>query len=290
MRALLLGLVLAGCSASRVGTSTTANPPASVVAFDRKVSWNGHVFSRLELRFEGNESAPADALARDLDVVHGLVERDYLARDALVIAAWYYDHGYADVHVDPPDVRAAGDTVIVTFRIREGGVYTIAALDCYEDLGSGKRAVPLGWKTTLGPGARFARRELLDSTRAMEVTYRDLGFAYVDARTATELDKASHRISIVIPVLRGPFTRFQALVFVGNKTIPEATLRKEVLVTEGDPYHETKLMNSRQRLLDTGWFLRVDVWTKKAQKEDEVVVTFELDERPQSIGAPTAMR
>lgn len=273
-----------------VGLLSCTRPPGpaapAAVEFERKTSFEGKLYAGLRVVFEGNAHAPASELARDLDVVHGVVAKEGLARDTLVVQGWYWDHGYVEAEV-AHKAQVVSGTVVVTFTVREGAQYRLGALEAYEDVG-GARTTPLGWAPSIKPGDVFSRRALRAAIAGVERTYRDLGHAFVEVLADSKIDRERRVVDLKIPVVRGPLVRFHEIRVTGLSTIALGSVLAEVQVKVGDLYSETKLEVSRQRLIDTGWFVRVDFAVVKASKPDEIDVIVEVEERPAGTGAPTA--
>lgn len=284
MRIALLALLLAiGCT--RPG-ARGAESETNEVTITRTVAWHGKSYAGVRVRFSGNEHLAGAALVRDLDVAHGFVEDSVLLHDASRIELLYWDQGYLQVKVEP-NVQPVGELVEVTFVVREGVQFRLGALDVYEDLG-GQHAPALGWVPRVKVGDVFSRKLLRQSIEGLERTYRDLGFAFVMADPSTKLDLERRTVGVTLAVVRGPLVHLHTIEIVGLKAVAEAAVRAELLVHAGDLYSETKLEKSRQRLLDTGWFSRVDLATKQAPAADEIDLIVEVDERPKSMGAPSA--
>ncbi len=263
-------------------------PEATGVTVTRNLVWDGKQYEGVRIQFDGNLHLSAAALLRDLDVAHGFVEDSVLGHDALRIEMLYWDEGYVQVKVEPK-IRVVGTLVEVTFHIREGVQFRLGALEVYEDLG-GKHAPALGWVPRVKVGDVFSRKLLRQSIEGLERTYRDLGFAFVMADPSTKLDLERRTIDVTLGVVRGPLVHVHAIKVVGLVAVTEAAVLGEMLVHAGDLYSETKLEDSRQKLLDTGWFVRVDLSTEQGPNPDDVDLTIGVAERPKSMGAPSAQQ
>ncbi|MBI2390698.1 MAG: hypothetical protein HYV09_14000 [Deltaproteobacteria bacterium] len=248
----------------------------------RRTSHEGHAYARLVLRFIGIEHAPARELVRDMLVTHGLVDQATVDRDGLVILGWYMDHGRIEARVtNEVTADRAADRVTVTFRVHEGEIFRVRALDVYEAL-DGKRAPALGWVPKLRPGDIFRRMELITSLDAVRTTYHDLGYAYADVVPKIVTDSAAHQVSIEVPVARGPLTFIERVRIAGHHATSEATIRGELLFKEGDRYSDKALLDSKQRLLDTEWFESIALSMTDGSAVGKVVISVEVTERPAS--------
>ena len=68
-----------------------------------------------------------------------------------------------------------------------------------------------------------------------------------------------------------------SILFVGNDSTQESVLRREMVISEDQPYQEALVEQSRQNMMDLGLFKSVDVSTKPTDGGFEI--TFEIDEK-----------
>jgi outer membrane protein insertion porin family len=252
-------------------------PTVNEISFARPTEYGGKRYKRLRVELSGATQLRAVEIARDLRVMFGSVEPDVLAYDRLIIAAWYYDHGYVTVKVDDV-VSTHGDEVIVTFTVREGNAFRIRAIDVFEEV-DGKRVAPLGWKNKVRAGDLFQRAVVATALMDIRRAYRDLGYAYVEADPITELHPDSHQLSLRVPITRGPIAYFEKIDVSGNVKVPADAIRKEVLVHIGEPYNETKLEQTKKNLETSAWFETVAIATVPGTSKDKIVVSVEVKER-----------
>jgi outer membrane protein assembly factor BamA len=278
-----VALLAVGCARPRPAASTSPPRPVAAKPSFEELVIHGYVhvgtqtLTRLKLRFFGAAHVKATELAKDFALLkYRDLESDVLERDALWVTAWYYDHGYLEVNVTH-EAEVDGTEAIVTYRVREGSQYKLRGLDVVEAI-DGKLYPPIGWKAPLGKGDVFSRTAMAEALAAMRTAYADLGYAYVEADPESTLDLEKHEVSLVVRVVRGKLQFLEDVNIVGNKKIATEVLRQELLVKPMDRYNETALLQSKQKLLDTGWFVRVDVSTKKGTNADRTIVTFEVEE------------
>lgn len=264
-----------GCAHAQPVAPPTA-PPSNDVSLTRPVRYEGLDYRRLRLRFVDAEHLRAGAIAHELQIVHGRVDGDLLHYDELVVLGWYFDHGYVAAKVASTAI-GAGDTLTVTFTVVEGSVYRVRSLEVLEG-----GAPALGWKPPLQAGDVFSRIALARALDRVRRTYRDLGYAYMTAAPETSIDTTRNELTIRVPVERGPVVTFETIDVVGLHTIALPTVLAQLLVAPGDRYHETKLEDSKKRLLETAWFTRVDLATHQGSTPDKIRLSVEVDERPSS--------
>jgi outer membrane protein insertion porin family len=283
---LFLAVVLL-CACGR--PSAVAPRPTAVneVSVARAVLYDGARYKTLRLRFIGNEHAESTALARELTITHGLVDRELLDHDKLLIASFYYDRAYLDVSITE-SVTTSADAVTVTFTIREGSPYHVRSIAAWEDI-SGKRTDPIAWSNKLRPGDLFRRAELLHSLDVMRTAYQDLGYASVEANPDFDYDQQSHELTIRVPVTRGPVTYFEQIDIVGEGKLAQDVIRKELLVKVGDRFSMSALIASKKKLIDSAWFTQVDFATFPGTTKDRIRLSVEVAERPASSPGEVAL-
>jgi outer membrane protein assembly factor BamA len=280
----LVATVVSGCTASAIPapghvSGTPPVPALHEVVVPHGAWFHGVVHERLVIRFAGNAHAPAGELAKAMKSAEGILVDDVLQYDEWIVLGWYLDHGYVRVHVDRPTVSILprSDTVCVTVAIEEGRPFTLRAIDVYEEQGGVRGASP-AWRNPIRPGTTFDRGALARALRGLEHEYRDLGYARVEAIPQMSIDDAHDEVAIVVPVRPGALVRFGRITFVGANTVSENLLLERLSVKAGELYSETGLEKSKQRLLDTGWFDRVDLATKVGVAGDLVDLSVEVDE------------
>lgn len=196
------------------------------------------------------------------------------------IIARYYDLGYLECSVEKRSER--GDEVCFTvnpgLRYRVSGVHVVDRDELPGD--------PLGAPAELAaffhsaPGSWFSRQTFVDNLSALRRRYRDAGYASVEADPITDLDRRAARISVDVPITRGPLTTIDRVDVVGNVRIPDAAIRASLLLKSGDLFHETRFAESKERLLATGVFESVDISTAAVPGQpDRIVLTVEVKEK-----------
>jgi len=81
------------------------------------------------------------------------------------------------------------------------------------------------------------------------------------------------------PALRTRHYEIERITFVGLKGTREAEVRRHVLVTEGELLVQERVLLSRLRLLQLGWFSRVEPRVERGSARGLVVLVFDVTER-----------
>lgn len=218
----------------------------------------------------------------------GPFRQDAFERDVLMLNALYYDRGYLSVQVAAPRVDLTPDRtgIEVTLSLVEGPQYKIRRLRIFEVDADGREVEPLGGRRALRemlrakPGDVFQRAELSLDLQRVRTLYRDAGYAHVEADPETNLDPENEFVDVIVPIRRGPLVHIERISVRGNTKTRDKVMRREMEVEEGDLFSETKLEDSRRRIISLGYFERVDFSTEEGTEHDKIRVNIEVVERP----------
>jgi outer membrane protein insertion porin family len=218
----------------------------------------------------------------------GPFRQDVFERDILVMNALYYDRGYLSAEIGTPRVMVNAERtgIEVTIPITEGPRYRIRSLRLIETDEDGREIEPLGGRRHLRemvraqPGDYFNRAELVHDLAAVQAMYRDAGYASVEAPPTTNLDPEKEQVDIAVAVRRHRVVRFGRVEIRGNTKTRDKVIRRELEIRESEPFSETGLARSRQRVMALGYFERVDITTEQGADPEHLDVKVEIGERP----------
>lgn len=254
--------------------------------------------------FEGNETFPADSLARAIATREtecrswvfyfpiplcpmgvGLAlsksqlrDRD-LPRDRARLVLWYRQRGFRDVQVDTAIVVQTATTADVTFRIVEGppviadsivflGVDDLPVPDLLEDL-------------PIAEGDRLSTI-VLDATRDT-ITRRlaNQGYAYAEVlRNALRPVDDPLSAIVTFDVVSGPATTYGDIRVEGTQNLAVGTVLRTIQLNSGDSYSRTDIEDARSRLYGLEIVRNASVVpdTVNFSRDPEVDVTVTLQE------------
>jgi outer membrane protein insertion porin family len=210
----------------------------------------------------------------------GVFRRDELDRDLAVLTGYYFDRGYATVKIGAPELKLSRDhkRMNVTIPIEEGPRFTFDVIEVKGDLiGSAAQNLAL---VRSKRGDVFSRSGLDRDRKSIEMHYRDLGYAHANVAVKPELDLASKKIALTFEVVRGKRVYVDRIHIRGNTKTRDKVIRREMAITEGELYSETRLEQSRLRIIQLGYFEDVAVSTSAGSSEDLMDIEVEVKERP----------
>ena len=216
------------------------------------------------------------------------VQRKVFDDDVDRILQAYADHGYIQARVESTEIVPDLTRKKVTLRVRvvEGpqfrtGTITITG----NELLSNEEVRKL---VRLQEGEVFNRGALRNSVRVLVDRYSELGRARAEVDPRTSNDLANLKVDVTIPIVEGGPVYVERINITGNTKSSEKVLRRELRVAEGELFTFQKLVRSRQRLFNLGFFDEVNVNTDQGSTPDKIVVNIDVKERATgvfSIGA-----
>jgi outer membrane protein insertion porin family len=216
----------------------------------------------------------------------GTFDQAKFDRDLLVLSAFYWDRGFANVKVGTPQVRMSRDKkfMYLSVPIEEGPIFTIGSIDFKGDL-VGTAAEQLS-RLAIRPGVTFARTMIAADREVLSNYYMDQGYAYANVSPLTKVDLDKKTISLTFEISRGKKTYFERINIRGNSKTRDKVIRREMKISEGELFNNSNLDISKRRITALGFFKcgaddnkePVTVTTKRGSSDEFIEVTVEVCE------------
>jgi outer membrane protein insertion porin family len=218
-----------------------------------------------EVTFEGNESFPAERLARLMATSprrlllpgSGRLVDEELTADLANLRSFYALEGFAEAKVGPPRIEERGEALYLTVPVVEGPRQRVGTLSFtgVESLG----VEELERDLPLEVGGPFHRVRLEQTVDAVSAAYERQG--YRSALVSASVDwNADHSLAAVtLDVLEGNRTLVDAVILRGNRRTGSDIVRRFVELEPGDPVSTESLLEVQRSLYRLGLFSQVDV-------------------------------
>ncbi|MBA2541127.1 MAG: outer membrane protein assembly factor BamA, partial [Deltaproteobacteria bacterium] len=243
-----------------------------------------------DVQFIGNNQVPDDDLraaiatrrADSLSFINdsGTYSQESFERDLLLVSAYYWDRGYANVKVGTPQLRLSRDKqyMYLSIPVDEGPGFTIGEVKFKGDLiGTKEKNLE---KIRIRQGARFSRTRIAEDREKLSNYYQDQGYAYANVLPLTKVDLPNRKINLTFEVARGKRAYFERINIRGNSKTRDKVIRREMKIAEGELFNNTNLEISKRRINALGFFENVVVSTKRGSSDEFVEVNVEVSERP----------
>lgn len=213
----------------------------------------------------------------------GLFLERQLNDDILRLQARYYDEGYVDVALSEPKLTFNEDktSVEVEIEIEEGARYKFGGISFSGEGAKDPKA--LAQKTTAKEGDFFNRSAVSKDASTLSTELRDKGYGNASALPQPEVDKEKREIDIDYSLTQGELVYIRRIVIRGNAKTADWVIRREMKISEGELFSETKLQQSRQRLLNSGLFYRVELTSQQGPTPDQLDIEVQVEEVPRNF-------
>jgi len=177
--------------------------------------------------------------------------REQFEADMKRIVAFYHDRGYPDARVTSFDVDLSRDqtSVALTVDISEGEPVVAERVELagFEALTEEDRAA-LERRLPLGPGQPMDRALIQASREAALDQLRELGYAYASVRVVEEPGSGARQRIIRLTAEPGPQARYGAVEIVGNSSVDDTVISRQLTFRPGDIFRQSRLVESQRRL------------------------------------------
>jgi outer membrane protein assembly complex protein YaeT len=237
-----------------------------------------------EVVFEGNESFPAERLARLMATTprrlllpgSGRLVDEELTADLANLRSFYALEGFGEAKIGPPRIEESGETLQLAVPIVEGVRRRVGALT-FSGVASLEREA-LERDLPIEAGGPFHRVRLEQAVDAITAAYEREGYrsALVSASVGWSDDRTLAAVHFA--VLEGERTEVGAVILRGNRRTASDVVRRFVELDPGDPVSTESLLETQRALYRLGLFSRVDVSVPAAGgagEAGEVVIEVE---------------
>jgi outer membrane protein assembly complex protein YaeT len=188
--------------------------------------------------------------------------REEFEADLKRIEAFYADRGYPDARVKSFDAQLSDDqtSVNVQINIAEGEPVTVerVVLEGFESLPD-QREAQLPGQLPLKAGQPLDRA-LMQATRETALdALRDSGYPYASVRVSEAPGSERRRAVVTLKGDPGPDAVFGPIEIVGNTSVSDAVVRRQLWFRPGQLFEQSKLRESQRRLYGLELFQFVNV-------------------------------
>jgi len=180
-----------------------------------------------------------------------------LESDIEVLRSYYQDRGFVRFDVDSTQVSISPDKreIFIVINVREGERYTVSEVNI-----SGDVDVPeeeLRKLISAKKGDVFSRREIVQSTTAMQDRLGQDGFAFADVNVLPNIDDENNEVALNFAIEPGNRVYVRRITFTGQFKTKDSVLRREMRQVEGSRF--SPALVNRSRVLGV-FCRRLGVW------------------------------
>lgn len=242
------------------------------------------------IRFVGNEAYDDDTLRTEITSKEDrwyrflssddMYDPDRLQYDEEQLRRFYLKNGYADFRVISAnaELEEGTDDFYLTFTVEEGPRYKIGQIAIDSDL-RGFDANALREAVTVLPGQWYDGDMVERSANQMTDKLGDMQYAFVSAKPSLDRHPDTQTIDLTFNIDESPRVFVERINIYGNVRTTDKVIRREMTLSEGDPFNRSKLARSEQKLRDLDFFEKVEVRTIPGSAPDKTIVDIEVAEK-----------
>ena len=253
--------------------------PRNRVALDIDIT-EGAVARIRHINIVGNESFSektlTDLLQSDEDPFWPFSSRDEysqvkLESDIEVLRSYYQDRGFVRFDVDSTQVSISPDKreIFIVINVREGERYTVSDVDITGDVDVPQ--ADLQKLITAKTGDVFSRRNIVQSTTALQDRLGQDGFAFADVNVLPNIDDENKEVSLNFAISPGKRVYVRRITFTGQFKTKDYVLRREMRQLEGSRFSPALVNRSRVRIQRLPFMHSVSIDTAVVPGTDDQV-------------------
>lgn len=203
-----------------------------------------------------------------------------LEADKEVLRQYYLNQGFAEFQVLSAVAELSPDRAgfFITITVQEGPRYRFGELSVKSQL----RRVDvkrLNAVIKAQPGDRYSADKVQRSVVALTDVAGSEGYVFVEATPRIDLNRSEKTVDVEFVIGRGQRVFIERIDIVGNVRTRDSVVRREILVAEGDAFNSARIRQSRRRLVNTGYFERVEIERRRGSAADRVRLVITVLER-----------
>lgn len=201
--------------------------------------------------------------------------------DQELLRRFYMNEGFADFVVSSADTELSSkqDAFILTFAIEEGEIYTYGdsqVKSLIQNINSDEVKKLIQFKK----GSVFNLSQIEAAVDSITNFLGDKGYAFVDVDFDLIKDKEKKVANVLFKISEGSKVYINRIDIKNNTRTLDKVIRREFKINEGDPYNQTKLMRSQQRIRDLGFFNDVNFKNIPTEESNKIDIEVDVEEKP----------
>jgi len=191
----------------------------------------------------------------------GKLKANQLKADRARIREFYLKRGYLDVKVSEPILRAnfSDYTATITYKIDEGKQYRVGNVDVYIERGNPEAEKALKEDLKLKPGKVFNVEKLKKDVAFIQDYMSDKGYAFSQVVPDVKQDRQKMVANVTYMVKPNKKIYVRNITIAGNSRTMDRVIRRELYLSEGEPFTKKDMKDSIDALRRTGFFSDVTI-------------------------------
>ncbi|GFZ88116.1 outer membrane protein assembly factor BamA [Rickettsiales bacterium] len=211
---------------------------------------------------------------------NNIYREEKLSSDAEALKYFYGMHGYANFSVISIAKEICKDGLYVSFIVDEGKLYNFGRVS----LQSAIERVDVDYllaNLSASAGEIYNHRKVDNDLRFIREYLYGLDYAFAEVFPYHSYNADDHTVEIEYFISADIKNYLNKITISGNTRTDDEVIRREMLLSEGDPYSAGAAARSRRRISNLNFFSKVDFLPKKSE---EGVVDLEVKVEEKKTG------
>jgi outer membrane protein insertion porin family len=241
----------------------------------------------------GNQVFSEDTLVKQMDLTTtGLItfvtQTDRYSEEKLEasvekIRSYYMDRGYLKMEVKSAQAQVTPDrkSIYITIVVVEGQPYTVKDVNITGDMIIPREEIMK--YVSVKSNTVFSRQQVMDTQKAIAKAYGDKGYMFASVSVRPQINDAAHTVSLTFDVKAGKRVYVRQVTFSDNTRTNDVVLRREVQQLEAAPASNSRMDESKQRLLLLPYIKEAEYTVKPVPgTSDQVDINYKVKEESSS--------
>lgn len=210
-----------------------------------------------------------------------IYDENRLLYDQELLRHFYMSEGFADFATTSVETELSSkqDAFVLTFAVHEGDIYKYGDISVSSLIPSMKLDA-IRKMLTLKKGGIFNVSEIELIIDEVTNYLGDHGYAFVDVDFDVNKNKLNKTADIIFKISEGNKVYINRIDIKNNTRTLDKVIRREFRINEGDPYNQSKLLRSQQRIRSLGYFNNVNFKNLPTAHHDKVDIEVDVEEKP----------
>lgn len=207
-------------------------------------------------------------------------DTDIVEYDKMLLTRFYNARGYVNFRVisATADFIPSDNAFYITFSVEEGEKFKFGTVDFHNQVES-VNVDTLKKQISIKSGEVF-NATMVDNNVAKIIKYlSNKGFPFVKVNTNYDVDENSKIVNITYNISKSPKIYIGQIKVLGNSKTYDYVIRRELRVSEGDPYNAFLINRSEQRIKNLDFFEKASISTEKTANADVVNLIVNVQEK-----------
>ena len=128
-------------------------------------------------------------------------------------------------------------------------------------------------------GNLYVKQNLKSSIKSIKDNAAIFGYTFIDIKYKEKFNNINNTVDIIFSINEGPKVYVNRINIEGNSRTTDSVIRRQMILSEGDPYNKFEIDISKDRLQSLGFFENVDITEERTEEFDKINLNISMSEK-----------